>query len=275
MTAPRTTAAQRRENRREEILQAAQDLFLRKGYSNTSLDDIARAVGIKREGLYYYFPNRPQILIEIIKPLGLQLRDRVREIRESDVAPDEKMRQTVENHLMRFETVSPNPRLRCAMTISPRTRTFSPKCGLSGTITNGCGSTLSRKDRQPAFSISRWIRGSRISVFSVSVTGRRAGTSRASRFLCRSLSRCTTGWCFAAWRAKPRRNDYAGLSSLFSSTRVPASWYRASPFSSAIMTQVVRRNFGFASGLTSDRERTSIVDGLEKKLDGYRSSDLV
>ena len=103
MTAQRTTAAQRRENRREEILQAAQDLFLRKGYSNTSLDDIARAVGIKREGLYYYFPNRPQILIEIIKPLGLQLRDRVREIRESDVPPDEKMRQTVENHLMRFE----------------------------------------------------------------------------------------------------------------------------------------------------------------------------
>ncbi|MAJ92495.1 MAG: hypothetical protein CMM63_03115 [Rhodospirillaceae bacterium] len=103
VTAQRTTAAQRRENRREEILQAAQDLFLRKGYSNTSLDDIARAVGIKREGLYYYFPNRPQILIEIIKPLGLQLRDRVREIRESDVPPDEKMRQTVENHLMRFE----------------------------------------------------------------------------------------------------------------------------------------------------------------------------
>ena len=103
MTAQRTTAAQRRENRREEILQAAQDLFLCKGYSNTSLDDIARAVGIKREGLYYYFPNRPQILIEIIKPLGLQLRDRVREIRESDVPPDEKMRQTVENHLMRFE----------------------------------------------------------------------------------------------------------------------------------------------------------------------------
>ena len=66
MTAQRTTAAQRRENRREEILQAAQDLFLRKGYSNTSLDDIARAVGIKREGLYYYFPNRAQILIEII-----------------------------------------------------------------------------------------------------------------------------------------------------------------------------------------------------------------
>ncbi|MEE2997979.1 MAG: TetR/AcrR family transcriptional regulator [Pseudomonadota bacterium] len=98
-----TAVEQRRENRREEIVKAAQELFLRLGYSNTSLDDIARAVGIKREGLYYYFPNRTQILIEIIKPLGLQLRDRVKEIQESDLPPNEKMRLTVENHLMRFE----------------------------------------------------------------------------------------------------------------------------------------------------------------------------
>lgn len=98
-----TVVEERRENRREEILRAAQDLFHRQGYANTSLDDIARAVGIKREGVYYYFPNRTQILITIIKPLGLQLRDRVREILESDASPEEKICQTVENHLMRFE----------------------------------------------------------------------------------------------------------------------------------------------------------------------------
>jgi len=102
-TAKRSAVEERRENRREEILRAAQDLFHRQGYANTSLDDIARAVGIKREGLYYYFPNRTQILIEIIKPLGLQLRDRVREILESDASPEEKICQTLENHLMRFE----------------------------------------------------------------------------------------------------------------------------------------------------------------------------
>ena len=103
MTKTRSVVEERRENRREEILRAAQDLFHRQGYANTSLDDIARAVGIKREGLYYYFPNRTQILIEIIRPLGLQLRDRVREILESDAPPAEKIRQTVENHLRRFE----------------------------------------------------------------------------------------------------------------------------------------------------------------------------
>jgi len=96
-------AATRRETRREEILRAAQELFHRQGYANTSLDDIARAVGIKREGLYYYFENRTQILITIIKPLGLQLRDAVKAILDSDDTPEGKIRRAVENHLMRFE----------------------------------------------------------------------------------------------------------------------------------------------------------------------------
>ena len=99
----RSAVEERRETRREEILRAAQDLFHRRGYANTSLDDIARAVGIKREGLYYYFQNRTQILITIIKPLGLQLRDTVRTILESDAAPGDKIRRAVENHLRRFE----------------------------------------------------------------------------------------------------------------------------------------------------------------------------
>ena len=47
--------------RRAEILQRATECFDRLGYANTTLDDIARAVGIKREGIYYYFKNRGQI----------------------------------------------------------------------------------------------------------------------------------------------------------------------------------------------------------------------
>lgn len=99
-----TAAEERRENRRAEILRAAQDLFHRQGYANTSLDDIARAVGIRREGLYYYFENRTQILIDIIRPLGLQLRDAVKDILASDDTPENKLRRAIENHLRRFET---------------------------------------------------------------------------------------------------------------------------------------------------------------------------
>ena len=63
--------------RRAEILQRATECFDRLGYANTTLDDIARAVGIKREGIYYYFKNRGQILLEIIEPQSRLLVDGV------------------------------------------------------------------------------------------------------------------------------------------------------------------------------------------------------
>ncbi|MHB1011463.1 MAG: TetR/AcrR family transcriptional regulator, partial [Desulfobacteria bacterium] len=39
---------------KEEILGAAIRLFTRKGYVNTSMDDIAEAVGLTKGGLYHY-----------------------------------------------------------------------------------------------------------------------------------------------------------------------------------------------------------------------------
>lgn len=98
-----SAAVSRASSRREDILNAAKDLFHRRGYANTSLDDIAGAVGIRREGIYYYFENRVQILITIIKPLGELLRDSLADILETAAPPPEKLRRAVENHLMRFE----------------------------------------------------------------------------------------------------------------------------------------------------------------------------
>ena len=51
-----------------------------RGYPNTSLDDIARAVGIRREGIYYYFKNRAEILLNIIEPQSEALIAGMREI---------------------------------------------------------------------------------------------------------------------------------------------------------------------------------------------------
>ena len=40
-------------SRKREILRRAAEIFERKGVSDTSIEDIAKAVGIKREGIYY------------------------------------------------------------------------------------------------------------------------------------------------------------------------------------------------------------------------------
>lgn len=48
--------------RRQDILSAAKSLFVRKGFADTSLDDIASAAGISRGGMYFYYRNKLEML---------------------------------------------------------------------------------------------------------------------------------------------------------------------------------------------------------------------
>jgi AcrR family transcriptional regulator len=90
--------------RRDAILARATELFDRKGFANTSLDDIARAVGITREGIYYYFKNRSEILLSIVQPQSQGLVDGLRAIVEDETL-DHKSRldAAIRNHLVRFD----------------------------------------------------------------------------------------------------------------------------------------------------------------------------
>ena len=91
------------ERRREDILRQAAALFDRKGYVNTSLDDVANAVGIKREALYYYYHNRSEILLAIIKPQSIALIEGLREIMSRDISPRERLEEAIRCHLKRFD----------------------------------------------------------------------------------------------------------------------------------------------------------------------------
>ncbi len=51
---------------REEILDAASELFTRKGFATTSTHDIANAVGIRQASLYYHFPSKRDIFITLL-----------------------------------------------------------------------------------------------------------------------------------------------------------------------------------------------------------------
>jgi AcrR family transcriptional regulator len=53
------------ETRREEIIEAARQVFARKGYSRGSLDDVAKATGISKPTLYYYFPSKAHLFYEL------------------------------------------------------------------------------------------------------------------------------------------------------------------------------------------------------------------
>jgi AcrR family transcriptional regulator len=54
---------------RRLILGAALDLFGVKGYSETSLREVAEKVGISKPALYYHFASKEDLLVEIVRPL--------------------------------------------------------------------------------------------------------------------------------------------------------------------------------------------------------------
>lgn len=54
---------------RDRILQAARELFVRKGVQKTSLQDIAEELGITKPALYYHFASREDLLRAFVQPL--------------------------------------------------------------------------------------------------------------------------------------------------------------------------------------------------------------
>ena len=54
-------------NTKQEILQAALDLFSVQGYEATSISQLAEAVGIRKASLYSHFASKQEILDSLIR----------------------------------------------------------------------------------------------------------------------------------------------------------------------------------------------------------------
>lgn len=50
------------EQTRKDILQASLNMFCEKGYTRTTLDDIAKSINMTKGAIYWYFRNKPDIL---------------------------------------------------------------------------------------------------------------------------------------------------------------------------------------------------------------------
>ena len=52
---------------RERVVRAAMEAFASNGFRGTSLDGIAGAVGLSRQGLLHYFPSKVQLLLGVLE----------------------------------------------------------------------------------------------------------------------------------------------------------------------------------------------------------------
>lgn len=56
----------RRERSREEIVDATRRVLLRKGVAGTTLDAVAKEVGLTKAALYYYYPSKDALFFELV-----------------------------------------------------------------------------------------------------------------------------------------------------------------------------------------------------------------
>jgi AcrR family transcriptional regulator len=67
MTRARPTETERGRTQRERVLRAAMDIFSTQGFRGASLDAVAEAVGMTRQGLLHYFPSKVQLLLGVLE----------------------------------------------------------------------------------------------------------------------------------------------------------------------------------------------------------------
>ncbi len=51
---------------KDKIIEGATQCFIRYGYSKTTLDDIGKSVGLKKNSLYHYFKNKEEIFFAVL-----------------------------------------------------------------------------------------------------------------------------------------------------------------------------------------------------------------
>jgi AcrR family transcriptional regulator len=77
---------------REQIVQAADRLFYRRGYDHTSFADIAEAVQISRGNFYYYFKTKDEILEAVIDRRLAERRAMLARWESETASPAERIR---------------------------------------------------------------------------------------------------------------------------------------------------------------------------------------
>ncbi len=98
---------------RLHLVDCARELFARKGLDATTMNDIAVASGKGRRTLYTYFKNKEEIYEAVITSELERLSERMDELANTKLTPEEKVLALVYTHLtMMKEAVSRNGSLR-------------------------------------------------------------------------------------------------------------------------------------------------------------------
>lgn len=87
----------RKEIRKQELIQTAYQLFITKGYENTTIDEIIEKANVAKGTYYYHFENKEQILEEVVNMMIDKSIERAKEVLASNLNLEEKLISTIFN----------------------------------------------------------------------------------------------------------------------------------------------------------------------------------
>ncbi len=86
-------------NARETILEAAVSLFSERGYTGTTVRDIAEAVGVLPGSLYAHIKGKEEILADIVTSGIAEFLEIQKQVEASKDKPEEKLRAAIRLHI--------------------------------------------------------------------------------------------------------------------------------------------------------------------------------
>ena len=89
----------RRQAVRDQILRTAADLFRERGYRASTLDDIAKRLGMSKTSLYGYFRAKEEMLAAISRETIESFTRELSLVLRSSLPPEDKLRRVVRQHV--------------------------------------------------------------------------------------------------------------------------------------------------------------------------------
>jgi len=84
---------------REKILEAAAQIFSKKGYHATSMNDIAHAVNLQKASLYYHVESKQEILLSLLDEALDLIINRIMDVMTKPIPADQKIRLAMLTYL--------------------------------------------------------------------------------------------------------------------------------------------------------------------------------
>lgn len=86
-------------SKKNDIIKSATDLFYKKGYYSSSMDELGKKLRISKAAIYYYFKSKEELLVQIFEGTIRDSIEQLSKIANSDLCIIEMFRQAIRSHI--------------------------------------------------------------------------------------------------------------------------------------------------------------------------------